>query len=208
MAFLAPILSAAIPALGGIFGNRPQQSTQGGTSQTNQNSLSLPVMTPQQGGLFNPLADAFLKQLSQGTDLTGYHAQQAQQIAGNTDIAKRQAIENLASRGITTGAAPAAALTGVENQGFAQQTQLNQQIPLLQQELFSNLANIGTNLFARLPSGSNTTGGTNTAQQGQVTQPGNILGGLFGNLDPTSLMNAINAIGGLFGPSGASQFYG
>lgn len=205
MAFLAPILSAAIPALGGIFGNRPQTSTQGGTSQSNQGGTSMPVLSAEGAGAFQNLSDIF-QGLKAGTDLSGYEASQAQGIANNSDIAKKLAIENLAAHGITTGAAPGTALTAQDSSRIAQMNQLHQQIPLIQNQLQSSLLNLGTNLFRALPEGTNTTGFQNTAQQGNVTQPGNILGGLFGNLNPSDLVKAIQSIGGLFGGGGQAGF--
>lgn len=195
MAFLAPLLSTAIGALGGIFGNRPQTSNTGGTSQSNQGGTQMGILSNAGFGALSELDPIFAK-LNAGTDLSGYEAGQAQQIANSSDIAKKLAMENLASHGITTGAAPASAATAIDSSRVGQINQLHQQIPLLQNQLLSNLFSLQSNLFKSIPEGTTSTGFQNTAQQGNVTQPGNILGGLFGNLNPQSLFQLLQGIGG------------
>ena len=158
-----------------------QSSTTGQYNQSTQQTLS-------------PEATAYMNQLMQKyqgmttPSLTGYQGYQTANINANSD-AQRQAVSNImASRGLTGSPAAAAAEANIEQNRVNQITGMQQQLPLLQNQL--NLANLGAaaNYFAMLPRGTSTTGTTqqdttqntssiqsgtqNQNQQGTVSQSG------------------------------------
>lgn len=197
MAFV-PAVIAGLGALGGLFGNRSSTSKTSGTSNTTGSenseintsgaSSSNPLFNPQAQDLLNILLGQY-GNLSQGTDLRGYQAQQMGDIDHLSEIRKKALESNLAMRGIQ-GPAAASALNQNENNRFADITKLNQGIPLLQNQLMQQNLGIGQNLFNSIPHGtynenygsteSNSTQTQNTQQTGTQMQPGNMLGGLLG----------------------------
>lgn len=199
---LAQLLISGLGALGGLFGNRRQQLLRQQTSNVTSNFLNQNRTTNQ--GSINPLLDprassqlddilTKYKTLLNDTDLTGYRASGIQDINSLSDIQNKALTANLASRGIT-GPAAELAKTGSENARYSDIAKFNQGIPLLQNKLTSDALNLGTNIFSTIPRGqyneefgtSDQSGTQNQVSSGTENQiiPGNMLGGLFGNLAP------------------------
>ena len=180
---VAPLIISGLSALGGLFGNRPQQQQTGGTQQSFQDSFTKHQLTPEAGGVFYPTADAFLANLNKDIDLSGYKATQTQNINDLADV-KRKALEfQMNQRGIDPRSPSSLTFfNNAENQRFKDISHLNQSIPLLAEEILSKRIAQGTDIFSRLPLDVYQTGGQQTAQQGTVNSPGNMLGGSLGNL--------------------------
>jgi hypothetical protein len=141
-----------------------------GTSAT-QGSTT-PTMSPEATAMMNSLISKYSGITA--PSLTGYGAYQTGQINANAD-AQSQAVNNImAARGLSTSPAAATAAANVEQNRVNQITGMQQQLPLLQNQL--NLANLGaaSNFFATIPRGvqTNQTGQTTTdnRQIGTTTQ--------------------------------------
>ena len=140
-----------------------QTGTTTGTSTTGVT----PTLSPEETALMTKLMTS-AGSLS-APSLTGYSAQQTSNINANAQ-AQENAVNNImASRGLATSPVAATAQAGVEQNRQNQITNMQQQLPLLQNQL--NLQNLAgaTSLFASLPKGSQTTGTSaqQTAQQSQ-----------------------------------------
>lgn len=138
-----------------------------GTSDTQFNQSTTPTLSPEATAYMNSLMQKFQGMTT--PSLTGYSGYQTSNINANSD-AQRQAVGNImASRGLTGSPAAAAAEANIEQNRINQITGMQQQLPLLQNQL--NLANLGAaaNYFAMLPRGQQTTG----SQQQQTAQTTN-----------------------------------
>ena len=195
MAFI-PALIAGLGGLGGLFGSKTQQqqtSTQNQQSGSTSNTSGLNVNTPQ----LNPVASSGYEQLSslfqnllgKDPDLSGYQAQQTGNINNLANQQQQNEQEILAAKGIT-GPAAATGAANVESQRVGSITNLQQQIPLLANQLQQQTAGNFLNVIKGMPVGNvtQTTGiqGQNSfsSQQGTGTQNNsqNPLAGLFGGL--------------------------
>ena len=170
-----------------------QQSS--GTSNVSGTSGS----TTGYGAAGTSVINQILPQLSSllaGTNLsTSYLPQQTQQINQNSQL-QQQALNNImASRGLGTSPVAATAAAGVDANRVGQITNLQQQVPLLQQQLNSQNLNTAGGILSRLPTSttgttsqtgtSNTTSNTNQNGQSNTTtqqNSGGGLGGLFGGI--------------------------
>lgn len=178
-----PALIAGIGALGGLFGNRSSKQQTTGLQQSNFSNLSMPALSEEGKGVLYPTADAFLANLGKDPDLSGYRANQQQDINQLGDARSKMLNFEFNRRGISQNSPQAMAYQMQnENQRFADTTHLNNAIPLLAQQILQDKIKQGIDLFSTIPHGTYNTGGSNTAQQGEVTNPGNMLGGAFGNL--------------------------
>lgn len=138
------------------------QSTTGQTD-THGTSTATPTMSPEATAFMNSLIGKF--QGLQTPSLTGYSGFQTGQINANAD-AQNQAVQNvMAARGLSTSPAAATAQANIDQNRINQITQMQQQLPLLQNQL--NLANLGaaSNFFSTIPRGLAT-----TTDQSQATQ--------------------------------------
>ena len=139
------------------------QSSMSGSTTTQGTSSVTPTMSPEAVALMNSLIGKY--QGLTTPSLTGYSGYQTGQINANAD-AQAQAVNNvMAARGLSTSPAAATAAANIDQNRINQITQMQQQLPLLQNQL--NLANLGaaSNFFATIPRGQ-----TSTMNQTQQTQ--------------------------------------
>lgn len=193
MAFAAalPFITTALGALGGLLGNRPSTTTQSGTSNTTgtQNTSGSSLITGSKGPagdyLNSDLITKYLAMLNQDPDLSGYRAGGIGDINRLADVRNRNINETMAAHGIS-GPALGTSLINSENNRTGDITKFSQGIPLMAQQLNLGNLNAAGNFAAGLPESqmtnfNNTENSTqNTQQTGNVNQPGNMLGGLFG----------------------------
>jgi hypothetical protein len=140
------------------------------TGTTNTTGTSVQGTTP----TLSPATQAFMDNLigkynaQSAPSLTGFGAQQTNNINVAAD-AQKKAIDNImAARGLSTSPAAGTAQTGLEQNRLNQITSMQQGLPLLQNQMnLQNLAGASA-FFSAIPKGSITTG--STAQQGQTTQ--------------------------------------
>lgn len=189
---------SGISALGGLFGNRKKTNTQqststsGGASDTNTHGYgtSRPELTQQQQDLLDQIVGKSTANLNEDVDLKGYQAGQTGQINNLVNIQKKAAEEQLAARGITGGPALATSQNNIDAGGFAERIKLAQGIPLLKNQIQQQKIASASDVFSRIPTetkyenyGNTQNQFTNTTNSsGSATDPGNMLGGLFGNL--------------------------
>jgi hypothetical protein len=141
------------------------QQNQNTTAQQNQTTTS-GYATPGATNLSNSLANAY-SQISQPVNLSPYEAQQT----ANINTAQQAA---LAARGLATSPVSGAVEANTQQARVGQITNLQQQIPLLQQQM--NLQNLGagSNYLATAAPKTSTTAGTSGQQvAGTTTQTGN-----------------------------------
>ncbi len=176
MSAVLPAVLAGLSGLGGFFANRPQTTTSSSTASGSQTST--PNFDPASLALRNNLIRNYLQQLQPNNlDLSGYEANSAEAINKNRQLQMQQMREQLAARGIT-GPAAELAIQNVNNDRFSDITQLHNSIPLLRQQLTSQIMQNAGQFFSGIPYGQ--TGTSNQTQQGTQTSPGNQLGGLIG----------------------------
>ena len=225
MAFV-PALLTGISALGGLFGNRPQQQQTGGAQQqtgyqstsgvanatttggqqatTNVNQL----LDPRAAQGYDALTHKYLDMLSSDPNLAGYQAGATTDINRLADIQKKNTAETLAARGVT-GPAAAAALNSVESQRIGQVSQLHQQIPLLVRNILQQTMNDASAFFGQLPRNQQTTSDVATQQANQAFQ--NNVANTTGYTSQQGTVNTPgNMLGGLFCGAGnaLSLLYG
>jgi hypothetical protein len=229
MAWVAPII-AGLGALGGVFGSKQKQqqsgfqNQQGGsvtnfgtTSGTTTGSTVTPNINPLAAGGYQAISDKYMDLLNKDPNLTGYQAEQTEQINRQSDIQKQQLRENLAARGIT-GPAAETAIANAEAQRFGSTINLSNKIPLLARQLMENTMGNAGGFYHGIPVGqttagttTSTTGGTtgqnqwgSTQQGGTVTTGVNPLSGLFGGAgNILALLSGMGMLGG--GGSGTQQ---
>jgi hypothetical protein len=162
-----------LPGLAGLSGAVANRG--GKTSSTN---TSNPTLDPATADLKGNIINKTNTLLNEDPNLTGYQAQQTQQINKNSEIQRQKAIENLVSRGIDPNSpAGVAALNSVDSQRFGAITNLNEAIPLEATQMKQSILNSANQSFSTLPKGTSSTGTTTT--------PGNKLGGFVSGLAQT-----------------------
>ena len=201
-AFAIPLIMGGLGALGGIFGNRPKQTTQtqdmttsGKESQTGS-ATGTSEMNPVLSALQQTSQDTFLRSLldriRSQTDLRGYQAGGIQDINQGYNV-KTQALQNmLAARGLSFSPAASTAQMGLESGRLGDITKFNEQMPLIQRQMGIEDINNLIQGFLATPKGSRTTSAqdytTNRDYTSQShgtmvgTQPGDMMGGLFQGL--------------------------
>lgn len=140
------------------------KSTQTGTSATT------PTLSPEAQALMDQLSKQFGGLTA--PSLTGYAANQTANINAASN-AQSQAVNNImAARGLSTSPVAGTAAAGIEQNRVNQITGMQQQLPLLQQQM--NLADLAASsqFFQAMPRGQTTTTGqtTDTSQTGQTSQ--------------------------------------
>lgn len=199
---LVPLAISGISALGGLLSNRKKEitSTQDQTQTTNIDQRSMPEYDPQQQQMRSMLMHQFLGRTEDDNDYwSGYRRQGIEDInqqAGLTD----EAISNvLASRGLGGSSAGASSLIGSQLNRGRQISSLINQVPLMADARRRQNLLDASGFFSNLPVGSHQTGtNTSTGHTKTVqTDPGNPLGGMFGNLAGT--------LSGLFGAGAFSK---
>jgi hypothetical protein len=144
--------------------------SQSQTSSSQTTGSVTPTLSPEATAMMNSLMQKFGGMTT--PSLTGYGAYQTGQINANAD-AQSQAVNNvMAARGLSTSPAAATAAANIDQNRINQVTQMQQQLPLLQNQL--NLANLGaaTNFFATIPRGQTSTGTTTGQTQTDSRQIG------------------------------------
>jgi hypothetical protein len=187
--------------IGGGFGTPSNSTTNSsGTSSQNFNTNGTSQQTLQPGGqdFLDQLTELFKQFTSKPTNLSGYQAQQGGNINQASRMQQQGLDNNLAARGLSTSPIAATASAGVDAQRVAQQNNLAQSIPLLQNQLQSQALNQGTGFLSALPRG--TVQNQSGSQTGSTTQnsttkqnSGGGLGSLLGGL-----ASAVGPIAGLF----------
>jgi hypothetical protein len=161
MAFIPAIISGA-GLLAGLFGHKQ--------TQTQNQSQQIFDQTQQSGGgqsqnfiNYDPTAQGFrdtiIGNYSQGLanplNLTGYQANATANINKNAGFAKQNLLENLASRGISASSpASAVATSKIDTGRFSDITQLQNSIPLLQQQYHNEILNNAGTFFRNIPYGT------------------------------------------------------
>jgi len=185
-----PLALSGISALGGLLGNRKKtlETTQDTKSTENLDSTNQPVYDPQQQIMRSLLMNQFLGRTEDDNDyFGGYQREGIGNINQQADL-NDEAIQNiLASRGLGRTTAGANSLIGNQLNRGRQISSLNNQIPLMADARRRQNLLDASGFFGQLPVGSHVTG-TNTrtsSSKGTQTDPGNPLGGMFGNLAGT-----------------------
>lgn len=200
-------LAAAFPSVGNSSGStssnlNTNQNLSGATSGTTSGTT-----TAGYGAAGNSVIAQLLPLLSKlttSTNLQPYQAQQTQLINQGSNNQQQNVDANFASRGLSTSPAAASAAANIQAQRQGAITNLNQQIPLLQNQLTGTNAGVINNILSSLPRVGSTTGSTSgtTSQSGSSSQAGNTnqnvstsqgggAAGLFGGIGA--------ALAGLFG---------
>lgn len=188
----AGALAGAFPTVSSGSGSGSGQTTSSGNTSTsgttNVNQLiqflqNLQTHTGTQGTstsipLLSPETSAFLANLMgrysslTSPSLTGYQAQQTQNINASSDAQQKAVDAIMASRGLSTSPVAATSAANIQQNRLNQINQVKENLPILQNQL--DLANLGaaTSLFSVIPKGTYgiTSGTSDTSQTGGTTQ--------------------------------------
>ena len=155
---LSPI-GAGLDILGGLFGS----STTTGYGQT-------PKYDPTTEGLRQQLIQAQQANLNKDIDLSGYQSQGLQTINQGYDAANKALQQTLASRGLTYSPVAGSSTAALGTQRIGAGINFQNQIPLLQQQLYQQKLASALQTFAAQP----------YSVSGQQSQSGGgLLSGLF-----------------------------
>lgn len=198
-------LQSLLSSLSQISGSSNQQGQQTGTTTSgyaNQGDQNLS----------NQLAIQFAG-LTKAPDLTGYEAQQAQQINSNSKLAGDAQQEALASRGLSTSPVAGSVAATQEGSRIGQISNLQASIPLLSNQLALSNLGAANSFLANAPKTSTTSGTSSqqgTTQQSQSTnQSGTQSGSGSTAINNTSQSNTASnqkaggGAGGIFGGLGS-----
>jgi len=202
-AFAIPLILSGISALAGGLSNRKstqqQQSTTNfsGTDVSDYSSTSTPTYDPKALSFRDILINNVLKGMN-------VIPSEEDILFGNIDsvnnarrLQKILTESNLASRGLSYSPAAGTAIGNVENQRISDIIGAHREAPLQYQQYRQQAMAPALSLFSQIPYGTTQKGTSTTSRSGTqqtsgtTTQPGNVLGGIFGNLGPT--------IAGLYG---------
>lgn len=211
MGALAPLVGIAGSLLGGLFGGQPKTtnfsgSTSGVSGGTGTNTFNY---DPNQSALRNAILQSGTQQLTGApADLSGIQSLMLQNTNAGFGDAEKVLRQTLAARGLTYSPMAAGAENQLQTQRVGAGINVMNQMPLLREQLYQQRLANALNAFRGVPisqtmtqSGYNrgTTQGTETQ-----TNPGGMLGGLFGNLGQTAPM--FGDLSNLFGGSSAPTF--
>lgn len=201
---------ATSPSIGSLFSNpvndllfglsgaagafpTPGSSTTSGTQNGTYSGSSNPILSAQNQTLLNQLTNQYSHLAQTGVNLQPYQIQQQQQINNNSNIAAKASQESLAARGLA-GSPVAGTVAANQDAGRINQiTNLQQSIPLLQNQM--NLSDLGAaaGFASSIPHGTDTSGNTsNTTNSTTQTQQGGGAGGFLGGLG-----KALGSVAGL-----------
>lgn len=170
----------------------PGHSATSGTSDTKFGSVSNPILSAGNTALLNQLTNQYQHLASTGSNLAPYQQQQEQGINQNSQMAQRASQEALAARGLSNSPVAGTVAANQEGSRIGQITQLQQSVPLLQQQLQTQNMNAASGFAASIPHGTSTTGEQTGAQNSNTsTSQGGGAGGFLGGLG--------KAIGGIAG---------
>lgn len=194
---------AGIGALGsGIAGGMGGTTKTSGSNTTDSSSTlngtasSTPTFDPQTENLRQQLINSVLGNLNSDTDMSGYLSGALQTNNTGFDAAKTALNQTLASRGLTYSPVAGTATSNLDTQRIGSGINIQNQMPLLQQQMYQQKLQQALQTFASMPHG--TTGTTNqnqisnqnqTFNQTQTTTPS---GGIFGGI-----MSGLGALGSL-----------
>lgn len=206
MPFFIPALIAGASALSGLLANRKKQQTQ--TSEANFDrtesfdSSEVPLLDEETYGLRNSLISSVLNRLRSSPEfVSSVLANNIKNVNAETAL-NRQLLNNvMSSRGLSFSPAAANAIARNESSRLGKITNVLNQGPLLEEQALQDRILQALNVFGAIPkgrkvSGTSTSKGKQTST-GTVTQPGNMLGGMFGNLT--------TALAGLYGAGAFSK---
>ena len=207
-ALAAPLVGIAGSLLGGLFGGKPAttnvSSNTASSSTGSGASTSAPVLDPGQIALKNAILGSGTQQLTSApADLSGIQSQMLQNTNTGYNSADQVLRQTLAARGLSYSPLAGAAESSLGTQRIGAGINVLNQMPLLREQLYQQRLQNALNAFRGIPFA--TRGTTNFNQGGNQymtgvstqTNPGGMLGGLFGNLGSTAPM-----FGDLFGGGG------
>lgn len=220
-------IQQALPIIGGLAGMFPTPSSATGTGTTTSNNNINSVLdtlaqltgrsntsgtsgtTSDYGAAGQSLINNILPSLSslatRSVNLTPYLAQQTGQINRNANLAQQSAANIMAARGLSTSPVSATTAANIDANRIAGITSLQQQMPLLQQQLQSQNLGLAGNILGMLPR----TSSTQQSQSGQSSQTqDNTQSGLTGSQGTSSTSEAQSGkqgggVGGFLGGLGS-----
>lgn len=226
-------LGAGFSGLAGLFGGGKQQKVQTsgtisntGTQSQSGTSASSGFNTTNLTHNLSPLQLSLIGQFTKGAgdlfnqanDLSGYRSEGLKTINQNANLADKVLQNSLAARGLTYSPAAANAITQGQINRVGQQSQFENQLPLLQRQLQESALGDIMKAFQLLPTdttqssafggqtASNQTGTSSSTQTQQGTNlvSGNPLTGLFGGLGSGFLVpgGLSDILSSLFGSGG------
>lgn len=152
--------------------NTNQNTSQNQQQQTTGQTVSGSNLGPQQQQLLSQLTQRYSN--LQPPSMAGYGAQQTQQINRNADLQGQAVNSVMGARGLASSPAAGTAQNNVEAQRIGNITQMQEQLPLLQNQL--NLQNMGAagGFLSSIPSilGQTVTNTGNTNVNGQTNMTG------------------------------------
>lgn len=195
LAGIGALGSGIAGGMGGTTKTSGSSSTSGTSSGTNTFNTA-PVFDQQTEGLRQQLISSVLGNLNKDTDLSGYLSGALQTNNQGYDAAKTAMDQTMAARGLTYSPMAAGADNTLNTQRVGAGIQIQNQMPLLQQQLYQQKLQQALQTFAAMPYGQSGTGTQNnnfnqnsTMNQTQTTTPS---GGIFGGI-----MSGLGALGSL-----------
>jgi hypothetical protein len=193
-AFAIPLAISGISALAGLLGNRKKQATQDSTTTQNTSgtenydNYNTPILTPEAMQAYSTLFPQLQNRIQSGADLSGYTASGLRNITNTGENARNRIVQNLAARGLTNSPASAAIIARQGDTQAGETANFLNSVPLLQRQMQGQDLDQLLRAASALPTGmrqqgSSTRTGTSTSNtRGTVTQPSDMLGGLFSGL--------------------------
>jgi hypothetical protein len=157
-------LSTLLQTLSNISGKTASTGTQTGTTVGGYASPAATALSSQLANQYSNLAN-------KSTNLQPYAAQQIQNINTNSQAQTQAQQAALAARGLSTSPVAGTVAAQTEASRVGQVTNLQQQLPLLQQQLQLQNLGAGNSFLANAPKTQAVTG--TTAQTGTSSQTGN-----------------------------------
>lgn len=211
-AIAGTILSSVGSGIAAGQGTKTKGSSTGSSSTTGQQttqgtSVTNPNISPQLQALLNQImAQAGSLQTP---DLSGYQAQQTQQINQASNL-QSQAVQNImAARGLSTSPVAGTTQANIAAQRQSQLVNLQESLPMLLQQLQIQNLNAETNAAKAIPYGTTTTSDAIANQQSQTNTQQNYtqqigggwLNGIAGFLSGLGSGASAGAFGGMGTPS-------
>jgi hypothetical protein len=147
-----------------------------GAFPTPASGTTTPNLTPENEALLSQLGAQYSHLASTGVNLEPYQQQQEQGINTNSNIQAQAAQQALAARGLANSPVSGAVAANEAQQRTGQITNLQQSIPLLQNQLQQQNLNAAAGFTASIPHGTTTTTSTGGGIGGFLGGVGGILG--------------------------------
>lgn len=183
---------------GGMGGTTTTKGTNttNGTSSQNGTFNTTPVFDPATEGLRQQLIKSVLGNLGTDTDMSGYLSGALQTNNQGFDAAKTALGQTLAQRGLTYSPVSGAAMGNLDTQRIGAGIGIQNQIPLLQQQMYQQKLQQALQTFGAMPYGQSGTssqnGATSQTQNVDMSQTTKPSGGIFGGI-----MEGLGALGGM-----------